>query len=56
MTKTLSIAEAKRKFNFIVDKAKNGVEKYTITLKDSPAAILISYDEYKSIKKIKGKM
>lgn len=49
MTKTISITKAQEEFRELVKKASKKSEKYVITLKDAPSAILMSNDEYESL-------
>lgn len=48
--KTLSLSEAKMKFSSIVDLVNSTDEEIVITKNGRPAAIIISPDEYESIK------
>jgi prevent-host-death family protein len=48
--KTLSLSEAKMKFSSIVDMVSSTDEEIVITKNGRPAAIIISPDEYESIK------
>jgi prevent-host-death family protein len=48
--KTLSLSEAKMKFSAIVDMVNSTDEEIVITKNGRPAAIIISPDEYGSIK------
>ncbi len=48
--KTLSLSEAKMKFSSIVDMVNSTDEEIVITKNGRPAAIIISPDEYESIK------
>jgi prevent-host-death family protein len=48
--KTLSLSEAKMKFSAIVDMVSSTDEEIVITKNGRPAAIIISPDEYESIK------
>ena len=50
MIKTVSITEAKNKLTQLVREVERGLE-VTITKDDRPAAMLISWDEYASIKR-----
>ena len=50
MTKTLPITEARINLPTLVDNAKNKLDEYIITVKGSPAAILLSIDEYESLR------
>lgn len=50
MIKTLPITEARNKLPTLVDDAKNKLDEYVITVNGKPAAILISHDEYESLK------
>lgn len=50
MTRTLPITEARNNFPTLVDNAKNKLDEYIITVKGKPAAILLSIDEYESLK------
>ena len=47
---TLPITKAREDLPSLVDNAKNKLDEYTITVNGSPAAILISFDEYESWK------
>ena len=46
--KTLSLSEAKMKLSALIESVKNTDEEVTITKNGSPAAVLISADEYDS--------
>jgi len=48
--KTLSVSEAKMKLSSLVEKVKTTEEEILITKNGSPAAVLISPDEYESLK------
>ena len=48
--KTLSLSEAKMKLSSLVEAVKTTDEEVVITKNGSPAAILISPDEFESIK------
>jgi antitoxin YefM len=48
--KTLSVSEAKMKLSSLVDKVQTTEEEILITKNGSPAAVLISPDEYESLK------
>jgi len=48
--KTLSLSEAKMKFSAIVDIVNTSNEEVIVTKNGRPAAIIISPDEYESIK------
>jgi prevent-host-death family protein len=48
--KTLSLSEAKMKLSALVDKVSSTDEEILITKNGSPAAILISPDEFESLK------
>ncbi len=48
--KTLSLSEAKMKFSSIVDMVSSTDEEIVITKNGRPAAVIISPDEYESIK------
>lgn len=50
MIKTLPITEARINLPTLVDNAKNKLDEYVITVNGKPAAILISNDEYESLK------
>jgi antitoxin YefM len=50
MTRTLPITEARNEFPTLVDNAKNKLDEYVITVNGKPAAILISIDEYESLR------
>lgn len=50
MTRTLPITEARTNLPTLVDNAKNKLDEYVITVKGKPAAILLSIDEYESLK------
>lgn len=50
MTRTIPITEARNAFPTLVDNAKNKLDEYVITVNGKPAAILISHDEYESLK------
>ena len=46
--KTLSVSEAKMKLSALIESIKNTEEEVLITKNGSPAAVLISPDEYES--------
>ncbi len=48
--KTLSLSEAKMKFSALVDIVNTSNEEVIVTKNGRPAAIIISPDEYESIK------
>jgi len=48
--KTLSVSEAKMKLSALVDEVRVTEEEIVITKNGSPVAILISPDEYESLK------
>lgn len=50
MTRTLPITEARINLPTLVDNAKRKLDEYIITVKGTPAAILLSIDEYESLK------
>ena len=50
MIKTLPITEARKELTTLVDKAKNRLDEYVITVNGKPAAVLMSHDEYESWK------
>ena len=49
MIKTLPITEAREKLTTLVDRAARLMEKYTITVKGKPKAVIISSEEYDSL-------
>lgn len=49
--KTLSLSEAKMKLSALVESVKNTDEEVIITKNGTPAAVLISSDEYESWQK-----
>ena len=50
MTRTLPITEARNNLPTLVDNAKKKLDEYIITVKGTPAAILLSIDEYESLR------
>lgn len=48
--KTLSLSETKMKFSSLVEQVQGTDEEIIITRNGSPAAVLISHDEYESLK------
>lgn len=50
MTHTLPITKAREELTTLVDRAKRKLDQYVITVNGSPAAILMSIDEYESWK------
>ena len=50
MTKTLPITKAREELTSLVDNAKKKRDEYIITVNGSPAAVLISADQYESWK------
>jgi prevent-host-death family protein len=48
--KTLSLSEAKMKFSSLVDAVNNSDDEIIVTKNGRPAAVIISPDEYESIK------
>ena len=52
--KTLSLSEAKMKFSALVDMVNASDEEIIVTKNGRPAAVIISPDEYESIKETAG--
>lgn len=52
--KTLSLSEAKMKFSALVDMVNASDEEVIVTKNGRPAAVIISPDEYESIKETAG--
>ena len=50
MVHTLPITKVREDLPNLVDRAKNRLDEYIITVNGSPAAILMSFDEYESWK------
>ena len=50
MTQTLPISKAREELANLVDRTKKRLDEYIITVNGSPAAVLISADEYESWK------
>lgn len=50
MTQTLPISKAREKLADLVENAKKRRDEYVITVNGSPAAVIISADEYESWK------
>jgi len=50
MIKTLPITEVRNNLPKLVDNAQKKLDEYVITVNGKPAAILISNDEYESLK------
>ncbi len=50
MTQTLSITKAREELTTLVENAKNKLTEYVITVNGSPAAVLMSFDEFESWK------
>lgn len=50
MTHTLPITKARDELTTLVNNAKTKMEEYIITVNGTPAAVLISADEYESLK------
>lgn len=50
MTQTLPISKAREELADLVENAKKRLDEYIITVNGSPAAVLISADEYESWK------
>ena len=50
MTQTLPITKAREELTDLVNKAKNRLDEYVITVNGTPAAVLISATEYESWK------
>ena len=50
MIKTLPITKAREELPSLVDRAKRKLDQYIITVNGSPAAVLISAEEYESWK------
>lgn len=50
MTKTLPITKAREELTTLVENAKRRLDEYVITVNGSPAAVLLSIDEYESWK------
>ena len=49
MTQTLPITKAREDLTTLVNNAKNKLSRYVITVNGSPAAVIISNDEYESL-------
>ena len=50
MIKTLPISKAREELPTLVDKAKKNLDEFIITVNGTPAAVLMSHDEYESLK------
>lgn len=50
MTQTLSVTKAREDLTTLVDNAKKRLDEYIITVNGSPAAVIISAEEYESWK------
>lgn len=50
MIKTLPITKAREELTTLVDNASKKLDEYIITVNGSPAAVLLSAEEYKSWK------
>ncbi len=50
MTQTLPITKAREELPTLVNNANKRLDEYVITVNGSPAAILMSIDEYESLK------
>ena len=50
MTKTLSITQAREELTSLVDKAKTKLDEFIITVNGTPAAVLMSAEEFDSLK------
>lgn len=50
MTQTLPISKAREELANLVDRTKKRLDEYIITVNGSPAAVLISAEEYESWK------
>ena len=50
MTHTLPISRAREELTKIVDNAKNRLDEYVITVNGTPAAVIMSHEEYESWK------
>jgi prevent-host-death family protein len=50
MTKTLPITKAREELTMLVENANKRLDEYVITVNGSPAAVLISVEEYESWK------
>jgi antitoxin YefM len=50
LMKTLSLSEAKMKLSGLVESVRNTDEEIVITKNGSPAAVIISHDEFESLK------
>lgn len=50
MTKTLPITEARANLTNLVNRAKNRLDEYIITVNGRPAAVIMSADEYEGWK------
>jgi len=50
MTKTLPISKAREELTTLVENAHKELDEYVITVNGSPAAVLISFQEYESWK------
>ena len=48
--RTLSLSETKMKFSSLIEQVQGTDEEIVITRNGSPAAVLISHDEYESLK------
>lgn len=50
MIKTLPITKARNELPRLVENAKRRLDEYVITVNGSPAAVIVSVDEYDSLK------
>lgn len=50
MAKTLSVTKARQELTSLVDGAKKLLQEYVITVNGSPAAVLMSHEEFESWK------
>lgn len=50
MTKTLPVTEARKNLTTLIDRARRLMDEYIITVNGKPAAMIISTDEYESLR------
>lgn len=56
MHKTISVAEGKRDFSGILKEAESKKEDVIVTRRGQPVCVIMPYEEYQSIKRIRSYM
>ncbi len=53
-SRRISITEAIKNFSFLIESAHKNKEEIIVTKRSKPAAVIISYEEYKHSRRIEG--